>query len=171
MGRRAVGEEEQDGWRQVGEAGKSFADVVKKHDKQLPIKPEGLHASHWRGTVVDLAEFISRVSTARAGDHITNKCFLRLQHLAMGPSMLFRKQTRSWRLLRTPHTQSGHDQSKAFERRQQALISFTPDKSAGAARCFAEPEFPGNESPKSRTNLAHSTFTGEESQEHGAQAV
>ena len=46
MGRRATGEEEQDGWRQVGKAGKSFADVVKKHEKQLLVKPEGLHASH-----------------------------------------------------------------------------------------------------------------------------
>ena len=36
--------------------------------KQLAIKPEGPHASHWRGTVVDLADFISRVSTARTGD-------------------------------------------------------------------------------------------------------
>ena len=39
--------------------------------KQLPIKPEGVHASHWRDTVVDLADFISRVSIARTGDHIT----------------------------------------------------------------------------------------------------
>ena len=38
--------------------------------KQLPIKPEGLHASHWRGTFVDLADFIPRVSTAKTGDHI-----------------------------------------------------------------------------------------------------
>ena len=38
--------------------------------KQLAIKPEGLHASHWKGTVVDLADFISRVSTAKTGDHI-----------------------------------------------------------------------------------------------------
>ena len=37
--------------------------------KRLPIKPEGLHARHWRGTAVDLADFISRVSTARTGDH------------------------------------------------------------------------------------------------------
>ena len=61
---------EQDGWRQVGKAGKSFADVVKKHEGQLPIKLDGRHASHWRGTVVGLADFISRVSTARTGDRI-----------------------------------------------------------------------------------------------------
>ena len=54
----------------MGKAGKSFAVVVKRREKQLPIKPEGLHASHWRGTVVDLAEFISRFSTVRTGDHI-----------------------------------------------------------------------------------------------------
>ena len=54
----------------MGKAGKSNAEVVKKREKQLPIKPEGLHAGHWRGPVVDLADFISRVSTARADDHI-----------------------------------------------------------------------------------------------------
>ena len=70
VGRRAAGEEEQDGWRQVGKAAKSDADAVKKHEKQLPIKPEGLHTSHWRSTVVALAEFISCVLTARTGDHI-----------------------------------------------------------------------------------------------------
>ena len=36
---------------------------------------------------------------------ITNKCLLRLQHLAMRPSMLLRKQPRSWGLFRnTPYT-------------------------------------------------------------------
>ena len=68
VGRRAAGEEEQDCLSQVGKNGKSFDDVFKKHEKQLPIKPEGLHTSHWRDTVVDMAEFISRVSTARTGD-------------------------------------------------------------------------------------------------------
>ena len=68
VGRRGAGEEEH--WRQVGKTGKSNDDAVKKHEKQLPMKPEGLDASHWRGTVVALAEFISLVSTARAGDHI-----------------------------------------------------------------------------------------------------
>ena len=69
--RRPAGKDEQDGWRQVGKTGKSYAGVVKKHEKQLPNKPEGLHASHWQGTVVDLAEFTSRLSTTGAGDHIT----------------------------------------------------------------------------------------------------
>ena len=64
MGRTAAGKEEQDDWKPVGKTGKSFADVVKKREKQIPIKPEGLHAGHWRSTVVDLAEFISCVSTA-----------------------------------------------------------------------------------------------------------
>ena len=44
--------------------------LSKKREEQLPIKPEGLHASHRRGTVVDLADFISCVSTARTRDHI-----------------------------------------------------------------------------------------------------
>ena len=70
VGRRAAGEEEHDDWKPVGKAGKSFADVVKEREKQLPIKPEGLHATLWSGTVVDLVDFISRVSTARTGDHI-----------------------------------------------------------------------------------------------------
>ena len=69
VGKTAAGKE-QDGWRQVGKARKSFADVVKKHEEQLPMEPEGLHASHWRGTVVGLADFISRVSTARTCDRI-----------------------------------------------------------------------------------------------------
>ena len=62
-----AGKDEQDDWKPVEKAGKSFADVVKKREKQ---KPEGLHASHWKGTVVDLADFISRVSTTKTGDHI-----------------------------------------------------------------------------------------------------
>ena len=65
----AAGKDEHDDWKPVGKAGKSFADVVKKREKQLPIKPGGLRASHWKGTVVDLADFISRVSTAKTGDH------------------------------------------------------------------------------------------------------
>ena len=56
-----AGKDEQDDWKPVGKARKSYADVVKKRETQLPIKPEGLHASHWKGTVVDLADFISRV--------------------------------------------------------------------------------------------------------------
>ena len=70
MGKTAAGEEEQEGWKPMGKARKSCAAVVKKREKQLPIKPEGLHASHWKGTVVDLADFISRVYTAKTGDHI-----------------------------------------------------------------------------------------------------
>ena len=70
VGKTAAGKDEQDDWKPVGKAGKSYADVVKKREKQLPIKPEGLHASHWKGTVVDLADFISRDSTAKTGDHI-----------------------------------------------------------------------------------------------------
>ena len=70
VGKTAAGKEEQDDCKSVGKAGKSYADVVKQREKQLPIKPEGLHASHWRGTVFDLADFISRVSTARTGDPI-----------------------------------------------------------------------------------------------------
>ena len=70
MGKTAAGKDEQDDWKPVGNAHESYADVVKKREERLPIKPEGLHASHWRGTVVDLADFISRVSTARTGDHI-----------------------------------------------------------------------------------------------------
>ena len=47
-------------------------------------------------------------------------------------------------------------------------ISLVPAKSAGAARNFAEPECLGNKSPKSRTILARSSITGEESlEEHG----
>ena len=59
VGRAAAGKEEQDDWKPVGKVGKSYADVVKRREKQPPTKPEGLHASHWRGTVVGLAEFIS----------------------------------------------------------------------------------------------------------------
>ena len=70
MEKSAAGKDEQDDWKLVGKAGKSFAHVVKKREKQLPIEPQGLHASHWKGTVVDLADFISRVSTAKTGDHI-----------------------------------------------------------------------------------------------------
>ena len=54
----------------MGKAGNLFADVVKKREKQIPIKTEGLHASHWRGTVVGLAGFISHFSTAKTGDYI-----------------------------------------------------------------------------------------------------
>ena len=50
VGRTAAGKEEPDDWKPVRKAGESCADVVKK--------------------VVDLADFISRVSTARNGDHI-----------------------------------------------------------------------------------------------------
>ena len=60
----------------------------------------------------------------------------------------------------THHQQSGHDQSKAFERRPQVSIFLAPDKSAGSARCFAEDEFLGNKSSKSRTILARSSITG-----------
>ena len=66
----AAGQEEQDRWKLVGQAGKSYADVVKKREKQLPTKPEGLHASRWRSTIVDLADSIPRVATAKTGDHI-----------------------------------------------------------------------------------------------------
>ena len=71
-------------------------------------------------------------------------------------------------LVETPQehtTQSGQDQSKAFERRRQASISLLPAKSARAAWNFAEPEVLGNKSPKSRTILARSSITGEESLE------
>ena len=70
VGKTAAGKDEQDDRKPVGKAGKSYADVVKKCEKQLSIKPEGLHASHWRSTVVDLAEFVSRVSTAKTGVQI-----------------------------------------------------------------------------------------------------
>ena len=45
----------------MGKAGKYFAVVVKRREK---------NSSRWRDTVVDLAEFISRFSTVRTGDHI-----------------------------------------------------------------------------------------------------
>ena len=61
-GKTAAGKDEQDDWKPVRKAGKSYADAVKKREKQIPIKPEGLHSSHWKGTVVELADFISRVS-------------------------------------------------------------------------------------------------------------
>ena len=54
----AADKEEQDDWKPVGKAGKSHADVVKRREKHLPVKPEGLHASHREGAVVDLADFI-----------------------------------------------------------------------------------------------------------------
>ena len=48
----------------------------------------------------------------------------------------------------------------AFVRRRQTSISLVPAQSAGAARNFAEPEFPGNKRPTSRTTTARSSNTG-----------
>ena len=39
VGKTAAGKDEQDDWEPVGKAGKSYADVDKKREKQLPIKP------------------------------------------------------------------------------------------------------------------------------------
>ena len=74
VAKTAAGKDEQDDWKPVGKARNSYADVVKKREKQLPIKPEGLHASHWKGTVVNLADFTSRVSTAKTGDRCDLGC-------------------------------------------------------------------------------------------------
>ena len=91
---------------------------------------------------------------------ITNKCLLRLQHLAMRPSVLLRKQPRSWGLFRnTPSHGLDKTKSNAFVRRRQTSISLVPAKSAGAARNCAEPEFLGNKRPKSRTIMARSSNT------------
>ena len=115
----------------------------------------------------ELTQFFYSSFTPLFPKIITDKCLFRLQHLTMSPSLLFHKQPCV--SSGTHHPQSGQDQSKAFERRRHTSISLLPAKSAGAARNFAEPEFLGGKSPKSRPILARSSITSEESQEeHGA---
>ena len=74
----------------VKKKGKSYADVVKKREKQLSITPEGLHASHWWSTAVDLPDFISRVSrrevviTSLLGWPLRNRLSLKVSWCPVG---------------------------------------------------------------------------------------
>ena len=139
-----------------------------------PLSPMSIDEHTFRPAFIPqshkkLARFFHSSLTPLLPKVITNKYIFRSQHRAMSPSMLFRKQPRSWGFFRnTPPTVW----TRPVESLRTTPTSFNllaPNQERWWRKEFCRTRTSrATKCPKSRTILARSSITGEESlEEHG----